>query len=201
MNPITHALVAWDLAQPLTRNRRDAALVTLAGMIPDADALGIVAELATAGSSRPLNWFSDYHRLLGHNLACGIAIAVVAGLCGRERARTGWLAFLAFHLHLVADLVASRGPDGFAWPIPYLFPFSRDWVVTWSGQLEINAPPVILFTFVLLMVAFRLARDRGFSPLWYLSARADAAFVETLRRRFPLPVGRVCPVEDRPETP
>jgi hypothetical protein len=35
-------------------------------------------------------------------------------------------------------------------------------------------------------VALVLARRRGFSPLELFSAKADAAFVRTLRTRFPL---------------
>jgi len=35
------------------------------------------------------------------------------------------LAFVSFHLHLAEDILGSRGPDGYQWPIRYLKPFSQ----------------------------------------------------------------------------
>ena len=54
MHPITHMLIGWTLAQAAPLTRRDRALVTLAGVIPDADGLGILAELLTRHSAQPL---------------------------------------------------------------------------------------------------------------------------------------------------
>jgi hypothetical protein len=42
-------------------------LVTLAGVVPDIDGLGIVAEYLTRNSRHPLEWFSTYHHAL-HSL-------------------------------------------------------------------------------------------------------------------------------------
>ena len=94
------------------------------------------------------------------------------------------LAFLAFHLHLLGDLVGSKGPDGYQWPIPYFFPFTGDWILTWEGQWELNAWPNILITVGVLGITLYLSWKRGHSPLEMISLKADAAFVAGLRERF-----------------
>ncbi|MGO9084724.1 MAG: hypothetical protein ACLQBK_05815 [Candidatus Sulfotelmatobacter sp.] len=48
-----------------------------------------------------------------------------------------------------------------------------------------NAWPNVAITIALLFGTLWLAWRRGFSPLEMISAKADAAFVEALRRRFP----------------
>ena len=88
-------------------------------------------------------------------------------------------------LHLFEDVMGSRGPDGYQWPIPYLAPFSPALRLTWSGQWNLNAWPNIILTFLLLMVTFWLAWRRGFSPLEMISSKADSVLVGALRRRFP----------------
>ena len=68
MSPITHFLLGWTVASAApSLNRRERAVVTIAGVIPDIDGLGIVAEILTRNSERPLNWWSEYHHAL-HNI-------------------------------------------------------------------------------------------------------------------------------------
>jgi inner membrane protein len=187
MSPITHFFMGWAVANsvPLL-NRRERALVTLASVVPDLDGLGIVAERLTQDSAHPLNWWSEYHHVLGHNLGFALVVTVVAAIFDRQKWKTSVLAFLSFHLHLLADLVGARGPDGDQWPIPYLFPFSNKWQLTWSGQWALNAWPNFVITGALIALSILLARRRGFSPLEMFSRKADAIFVGTLRTRFPL---------------
>jgi len=45
MSPITHFLLGWIVANTDRLNRRERALVTVAGVIPDLDGAGVVAEL------------------------------------------------------------------------------------------------------------------------------------------------------------
>jgi inner membrane protein len=165
-------------------DRKDRAVVTVACVIPDVDGLGIIPELLTRNSTHPLLWFTLYHHSL-HNLAFALVVAALAFAIATRRWRTGLLALASFHLHLFEDVIGSRGPDGYQWPIPYLAPFSSDLQLTWSGQWGLNAWPNVVLTFILLMVTFSLAWWRGFSPLEMISSKADAAFVGALRRRFP----------------
>jgi inner membrane protein len=183
MSPVTHFLAGWMVANFADR-RRDRILITLAGVAPDLDGLGIVPELITARSSHPLTWFSDYHHLLGHNIGFALLTTLAAYAISGRRWKIAALAFLSFHLHLLCDLVGARGPDGYQWPIPYLLPFSNRMDLAWKGQWMLNAWPNFAFTIVLLVGTFYLAWKRGFSPLEIFSANADRAFVNTLRDRF-----------------
>lgn len=158
----------------------------LAGIAPDLDGLGIVPELLTRNGPHPLLWWSEYHHLLAHNLPFAGVAALAAAIASRaSRGTTALLAFLAVHLHLLGDLVGSRGPDGYQWPIPYLYPFSRSPELSWGLQWKLNAWPNVLITLVLMAVCFVLAWRRGYSPIGLVSSRADGAFVGALRGRFP----------------
>ena len=187
MNPITHFFMGWAVANSVpSLNQRERALVTWASVVPDIDGLGIIAERLTRNSRHPLYWWSDYHHILGHNLGFAIVVSVIAALLAKQKVKTTLMVFFSFHLHLFADLIGARGPDGNQWPIPYLLPFSRQVHLTWSGQWALNAWPNFLITAVLIGLALVLARQRGFSPLELFSRKADAIFVRALRNRFSL---------------
>lgn len=187
MSPVTHFLIGWVVANSDRLNRKDRALVSLAGVIPDVDGLGIIAETLTQNSKHPLLWWSDYHHILAHNISFGVLVTAVSFGVATQRWKTALLVFLSFHLHLICDLVGARGPapDRDQWPIAYLWPFSWKWQWIWSGQWELNAWPNFLITGIALGTTFYLAWKRGYSPVGICSLQADQAFVETLRKRFP----------------
>lgn len=184
MSPITHFLVGWTVANAAALPRRDRALVAVAGIIPDLDGAGLIAEVLTRNTAHPLNWWSDYHHVLGHNLGFALVIVVAVFAFGQRRWLTSALAALSFHLHLLCDIVGARGPDGHQWPIPYLSPFSKAWDLTWSGQWALNAWPNFVLTTATLLLALYWAWRRGYSPLEMISLRADRAVVQALRRRL-----------------
>ena len=187
MSPITHFLMGWAVANSApSLDKRERAMVTWASVVPDIDGLGIVADWLTRNSSHPLNWWGGYHHILAHNLCFALIVAVVAAILAQQKAKTTLLVLLSFHLHLAADLVGARGPDGEQWPIPYLLPFMKEVQWAWSGQWALNAWPNFVVTAVLIAIALILARRRGFSPLEMFSSKADAVFVRALRTRFPL---------------
>lgn len=186
MSPITHLLIGWTLANSVpSLTRRERAIVTWASVVPDLDGLGIIAEKLTQNSSHPLTWWSDCHHVLGHNLGFALLVSASAAIWARQKITTTLLALFSFHLHLLADLVGARGPDGDQWPIPYLLPFSQQLQLVWSGQWALNAWPNFVLTTVLIGAALLLAHRRGFSPLELFSAKADRIFVRTLYARFP----------------
>ena len=190
MNPITHALTGWCLAESVPGlSRRGRALVTLAAVAPDLDGLGVIAELATWGSNHPLRWWTDYHHVLCHNLAFAIVLGVVSTVVvDRRRVLVGVLAFVAVHLHILEDLAGSRGPDGYQWPIAYLYPMAGGPQLVWSGQWYFNSWPNLAITIVLLGVTFVLAWRRGESLVGLVSPRGDRVFVQMLRQRFGEPL-------------
>jgi inner membrane protein len=184
MSPVTHFLSGWVLANCARLDRKDRALVTLACVAPDIDGFGIIPELLTRNSAHPLLWFTLYHHSL-HNLAFALVVAAVAFALATRKWTTGVLALLSFHLHLFEDVLGSRGPDGYQWPIAYLEPFSSSLQFALRGQWALNAWPNVALTIALLLVTLWLAWRRGFSPLEMISTKADAALVATLRQRFP----------------
>ncbi|MBI3329122.1 MAG: metal-dependent hydrolase [Nitrospinae bacterium] len=184
MNPVTHVLLSWLVANTAPLTRRERVVVTVAGAIPDFDGLGFIAEQLTAGQEGALTWYSDYHHVLGHNLSFGLLVVGMSWLVCRRRWTPAALSVVSFHLHLLGDLISGRGPDGYQWPVPYLFPFSDIWQWTWSGQWALNAWPNFVVTGVALLATLYLAVQRGYSPLEIISAAADRRFVATLRSRF-----------------
>ena len=184
MSPVTHFLSGWVLAACARLDRRERLLVTLSAVVPDVDGLGAIPEWLSRNSAHPILWFSQYHHRL-HTLVFAITIALLAAVLARQRWKTALLCFAGFQLHLLEDLLGSRGPDGDQWPIPYFAPFCSTVQLSWNGQWALNAWPNFAITISLLLATFYLAWLRGFSPLEMFSASADHALVRTLRARFP----------------
>lgn len=186
MNPVTHLLLGWTVASTVSSlKRKERTAITLAGLAPDLDGLGLVAEMLTRGSRHELLWWSNYHHTALHNLTFALVVAAVCFFATGRRWQVGLLALISFHVHLLGDLLGARGPDNDHWPIPYLMPFPDRWQWIWDGQWELNAWPNFVITGLLLVLCFYLAWKRGYSPLEMVSQRADQAFVQALRNRFP----------------
>ncbi len=184
MSPITHFLAGWLVAESVSLSQRERTAVTIAAIIPDIDALGIVAEKLTAQSDYPLLWWTKYHHVLAHNLGFCLLTVIIVFFMAKRKMVTAGLAAISFHLHLVCDIIGARGPEGCQWPIPYLLPFSNAWQLTWQGQWEINAWPNFVIIGTAIILVFFLAWKRGYSPLEMISIRADRVFVQTLWNRF-----------------
>jgi len=183
VSPVTHFFTGWVLGAIVGSDRRERAIVTLAAVVPDVDGLGIIPELLTRQSRHPLLWFSQFHHDL-HTLLFAGVVTFVAFVLTARRWTAAVFAFLSFHLHLLEDLVGSRGPDGFGWPIPYLFPLSSRWTWSWSGQWALNAWPNLVLTAALISVTLWIVIRWGFSPVEVFSIAADRAVVRSLRKRF-----------------
>ena len=187
MSPITHFFMGWVLANSVQSSRRDRALIVAASVLPDVDALPVVADVLMGRPADGLDLWSRYHHTLAHNIGFALLVTIACTCLARHRVMTGALSFLAIHLHLLGDIVGARGPDGYQWPIPYLLPFSSVLECTWSGQWQLNAWQNIVFTIVLIIASLWLAWRRGFSPMEFFWRRADAAVVNALRQRFGTP--------------
>jgi hypothetical protein len=183
MNIITHALVGWCGGRVVSDRPRDALLLFCASVLPDIDAVGALADIYNGGEAV---WFSALHHKFGHNIFFCLALLPFVWRIARNFPMVLWFLFF-FHFHLLCDVVGAMGPDGYQWPVYYFYPFS-DYGVVWSGQWEINAWPNLVFSVFLLFLFFWQAAKTGFSPLGFFSARADKAFVNTLRRRMGMPL-------------
>ena len=184
MSPATHFLASWVLANAAPLGRRERALIVCAGVAPDLDGLGIIPELLTRHSARPLLWFTQYHHHL-HTLAFALLVALAAFLIARRRWMAALLALASFHLHLFCDVIGARGPDQYGWPIPYLLPFSDAVQWSWRGQWALNGWQNFAITGALLLATLWMAWKLGRSPVEFVSRRADTALVAALRKRFP----------------
>ncbi|MEW6027365.1 MAG: metal-dependent hydrolase [Planctomycetota bacterium] len=182
MNLITHFLIGWNTAVLAGVEKRDRVLITIAGVLPDIDGLGAIAEWATRNTEKPLRWFSDYHHQLAHNLTAGIIWALAVLLLAKKKASTALAALLAFHIHLLADVLGGRGPEGFQWPIPYLYPFSPASQITWQYQWPLDSWQNLAITVAMLAMVFIVAWKKGLSPLEVFSNKADELFVRTVQK-------------------
>ncbi len=187
MHLATHLMLGWTVANIKHLEKRDRGLVTLAGIIPDVDAAGFFIILIFGDREWAFRWHAQYHHVLTHNLFFAFLISISTLFLARQRVLTAILSYVSFHLHLLGDLVGSLGPDGYHWPIHYLFPFSDSYQLTWSGQWQLHAWPNILITIILLFWTIYLAWERGYSPVELISSSAERSFVEALRTRFGRP--------------
>ncbi len=184
MTPPAHFLAAWLTANCGGSNRRDRAIITAAGILPDLDGIGY-----------PIDWVAeklgcashlyDYHHIFCHNIGFALLTAIAAFLAATRKWKTALLALGAFHLHLLMDLAGSRGPQGDQWPIPYLLPFSRAWQLAVPWQWPLDSWQNKAIGVALLLAVIVLAWWRGFSPFEIVSRRMDAACVGMLRRLVP----------------
>jgi inner membrane protein len=140
MSPLTHLLASWIVAVKTTNNLRDERLVTLAGVAPDLDGLGIIIDIANGSLARGnAYYYPRYHHWLAHGLPAALVVSALLatfargnshGLAGemgglkrgwrscaarlskfvRQRWRTFLLCFAVFHFHLFCDWIGSHGP-------------------------------------------------------------------------------------------
>ncbi len=186
MSPITHFLASWIIASATTTNSRDRKLVTLAGVLPDADGLGLVADVAVStisGKENTFYYYQQYHHYWLHGWPGAILVTALLVSFARHRWRVALLCFPMFHLHLVCDLIGSRGPTlGDLWPIAFSEPLFRRPVFFWKGQWRLDGWQNRIICVVLVAAELFLAARRGYSCLEVFSQKADAVFVSVLQK-------------------
>lgn len=186
MSPLTHLVGSWLIATVTTDNPRDRMLVTLAGVMPDVDGLGIIADVAHSaysGEENTFYYYQHYHHYLSHGWPAAIIVTLLFGCFARRHLRTMLLCFLVFHLHLLCDLIGSRGPSpGDIWPIAYGEPLFRHPIFVWNGQWRLDGwQNKIIFTTLFLWELW-LAAGRGYSVVEIFNRKVDAIFVATLQK-------------------
>jgi hypothetical protein len=184
MSPITHLLLSWSAASCFKINKKDRILPTIAGVSPDIDGIGIGYDLITSGDVQVLEYWSTYHHTLCHNIGFGLLLTIIAFAVASRRWLTSGLALLCFHLHLLCDILGSRGPDGYQWPIPYLQPFSDALQLAWVGQWQLDAWQNIAITVAAILFILYQANKHGLSPLEIFSSKINRIFADTIQKRF-----------------
>jgi hypothetical protein len=186
MSPLTHFLGSWLIAAATTNNPRDRKLVTLAGVLPDVDGLGLVVDVAkslTSGQENTFHHYQHYHHYLMHGWPGALLAAAVLAGFARQRWRVALLCLLTFHLHLVCDLIGSRGPSPWdLWPISYGEPLFRHPVFLWKRQWRLDGWQNRIICVTLFGTELWLSARRGYSCLEVFSRKADAVFVSVLQK-------------------
>ena len=186
MNPVTHLLAGWMIADQCKLAPRDRAFVSWASVISELDSIGYVVDFANKilGRAETL-YYETYHHNWGHGLPAALLTTLVVYCFALEKRKTAWLALLSFHLHLLMDLAGSRGSNPFdIWPIHYLAPLSKMLTFSWSGQWPLTGWQNTIITIVLMAMCLYTAILRGRSPVILFNERADSVFIDTLRKRF-----------------
>ena len=186
MSPAAHFIGSWLVGVAMADNPRDRRLITLAGMLPDVDGLGMVADVARAAiSGQELN-FEYYHRF--HHLWCHgwpAALVFTGVLVGfaRKRWRVAAGCLIAFHLHLLCDLLGSRGPStADLWPICYSEPLFRHPIWFLKSQWRLDGWQNAVIFLGLLGLALWVTISRGVSFAEMFGSRVDRIFVGVVRK-------------------
>lgn len=185
MNPVTHYLTGWVLASANKKlSFKDKTLITISAIVPDIDGAGVIVDSLYSNYSQSPLLYETYHHTLCHNLVFAVVFSVFVFFRASQKIVTALVAFLAFHLHLLGDIIGSKGPDGDHWPIPYLMPFNKEVMITWDGQWPLTSWQNTVITIVLMVFCFYFARRDGNSVVGMFSKKGDTIFVETIRNRF-----------------
>ena len=186
MSPITHFIGSWLVASIVTNNPRDRKLVTLAGILPDADGLGLVADVVKAvvnGGEASFDYYQQYHHLLLHGWPGAILVVALLTCFARKHGRVALFCLVTFHLHLLCDLLGSRGPSpADLWPICYSEPLFRHPIWLWKGQWRLDGWQNQTVCVVVFAISLWLAAKRGYSFVEFLNRRLDKVFVEVLQK-------------------
>ena len=184
MSPETHLLASWIIAAKTTDNARDCRLLTLAGILPDADGLGLIADFVSGWlGGKQTHFYGHYHHYLLHGALGGFLIAALVTCFARHRWRVALLALLVFHVHLLCDFLGSRGPaPEDLWPVFYFGQFEKDPMWVWKGQWRLDGWFNRWLTVGLFFWALWLPVRLGHSVVGVFNQRADRVFVGVLRK-------------------
>ena len=186
LSPVTHFLGSWLIACGTTDNARDRKLVTLAGVLPDVDGLGLVVDVAQSlitGKECTYRYYQTYHHLLAHGWLGALLISAVLACFARSRLRVLLICIAVYHLHFVCDLLGSRGPDpADLWPICYNEPLFRHPVIFWKHQWRLDGWQNRVITVTLFLTELWFCAKRGYSCVEVFSPKADRKFIEIIRK-------------------
>jgi hypothetical protein len=186
MSPLTHLVGSWLVAVATTDNPRDRKLVTWAGVLPDMDGLGVIPDVVgswISGKECTFYYYQTYHHLLMHGWPGAILVSVLLTFFARQKWRVLLLCLLTFHLHLLCDLIGSRGPDiGDLWPICYSEPLFRHPIWFWKHQWKLDGWQNQTIFIVLFLTSIWVATKKGVSFIEVVNSRADKIFVGVLQK-------------------
>jgi hypothetical protein len=186
VSPVVHFIGSWLVASAVTDNPRDRKLVTLAGILPDADGLGIVADVVgsmISGKENTFHYYQQYHHLLLHGWPGAVVVSLLLACFAQKKSQVLCWCLVVFHLHLLCDLVGSRGPEvGDLWPICYSEPVFRHPIWFWKDQWKLDGWQNQIIFIILFIASLWLAVKRGCSFVEVISRRLDSVFVKVIQK-------------------
>ncbi len=182
MAPGAHLLMSWLCSVPIFKQCRERRLVALAGISPDIDGIGIFIDQL---SSNKTNFYFEYHHYLCHNIFASFVISLLATAFAKsQRAAVFCMSLFVIHIHFLCDILGSKGPDGYQWPIFYLYPSNKTFELTWSGQWELNAWQNQSIIFVLFILCFLVLTKKRMTFLEVISPRLESEAFEMWKKYF-----------------
>lgn len=164
MSPVAHLQYGWWFAHWGEFNRKERAVIALAGAGPDLDGISLLggAEI-----------YHRYHHILFHNLGSVLVVAVLALISFRKRWKVGLLITFAFAMHIVEDYL-TVGWNQYPWRpfsdgVVNLSSVLPNWVV--QGVFQAAAMIFVLGTTVWIY------RKAGRTPLEIISPALDRLVV------------------------
>jgi len=172
--PGLHLLISWLTTVEIIKERRERALIALTGLAPDLDGAGIIVDFFTGTTQ----YYFKYHHYLGHSFLFAFLKASIAAFLAKSQKMLVWfLSLFIIHLHLICDLIGSRSPDGYQWPIYYFYPFNSYYGFVWAGQWELNAWQNQVIGLLLLIFCLYYLIVKKITFLEVFSKRLDSAAV------------------------
>ncbi len=181
MAPGAHLLMSWISSVEILKERRERTLVALSGVAPDLDGLGIISDFITGTT----HYYFQFHHYLGHSIFSALFIAGVASFFAKsQKLAVGLLAFALVHLHILCDVIGSKGPDDYHWPIFYLYPIDPEFKLTWEYQWELDAWQNQLIIALLLLICLFYAYAKKISFLEVFSQKLDKEAFKLFKSLF-----------------
>ncbi|WP_018691862.1 metal-dependent hydrolase [Algicola sagamiensis] len=176
MTPTSHLLMSWLCTVPKISAPRERRLIALSGVAPDLDGIGIIWDWISGKT----HYYSDYHHVLGHGFIASIFIATLAtAFAAQQRGKVFILSLFVVHLHILCDVIGSKGEDGYTWPISYFYPFNEVFLLSWSRQWLLNGWQNLLIFCGLLIISAYVFKKQKVTVLEVFHERLD----ESLRRK------------------
>jgi hypothetical protein len=128
-------------------------------------------------------YYQKYHHFVSHGAPAALLTAAVLACFARRPVRVAVWALVVFHLHLLCDLIGSRGPGpGDLWPIFYFSPFRLQPMWMWQGQWPLDGWQNRVITVALFFWALWISSGRKDSFVGVFNRRLDGVFLGVLHK-------------------
>lgn len=136
-----------------------------------------------AGKSTEFHFYHQFHHVLCHGWPAALVLCSLLAAFGKDRWRVLAFCLVTFHLHLLCDLLGSRGPSlSDVWPINYGEPLFRHPIWIWRAQWRLDGWQNGVLFVLLFAGALRRSVRFGHSFAEVLGPKADETFVRVLRK-------------------